>query len=95
MLVMVWAFSINLYLRRFAEYLEETMERIGDIESLGRTRELTLKDLWNGGEYNLKVKDKKGTVDKTVLFNVTRGRKGINGDEGAGEDEEGGEEEDK
>lgn len=71
------------------------MERIGDIESLGRTRELTLKDLWNGGEYNLKVKDKKGNVDKTILFNVTRGRKGINGDEGAGEDEDGGEEEEK
>ncbi|TGZ79190.1 hypothetical protein EX30DRAFT_342660 [Ascodesmis nigricans] len=74
----------------FAQYLEETMERIGDIESLGRTRELTLKDLWNGGEYNWKVKDRKGNIDKTILFNVTRGHKGINGDDGpeGGEDKE-------
>lgn len=35
----------------FAQFLEDTLERIGDIESLGRTRELTIKDLWNGGKY--------------------------------------------
>ena len=30
----------------FDEHLEGTLTRIGDIESLGRTRELTIKDLW-------------------------------------------------
>lgn len=30
----------------FAEYLEATLDRISSIESLNRTRELTLKDLW-------------------------------------------------
>lgn len=28
---------------RFAQYLEETLQRISEIESLGRTRELTIK----------------------------------------------------
>lgn len=30
----------------FDEYLEATLDRISAIESLGRTRELTIKDLW-------------------------------------------------
>lgn len=72
----------------FPEFLEETMDRISDIESLGRTREVTLKDLWNGGKYNLKIKDGKGRVDKEVVFDVERGRKGIHGDEGDGEDKD-------
>jgi len=72
----------------FVEFLEETMDRISDIESLGRTREVTLKDLWNGGKYSLKIKDGKGRVDKEVVFDVERGRKGIHGDEGDGKDED-------
>src|ERR1700749_931597 len=39
----------------FECYLEETLERIGDIESLGRTREVTIKDLWEGGKYRFQV----------------------------------------
>lgn len=35
----------------FEEHLEATLERINAIESLGRTRELTIKDLWNKGKY--------------------------------------------
>ncbi|KAI5280442.1 hypothetical protein KEM52_004139, partial [Ascosphaera acerosa] len=35
----------------FDQFLEDTLERIGDIESLGRTRELTVKDFWEGGKY--------------------------------------------
>src|ERR1700760_4038179 len=42
----------------FDKFLEQTLERIGDIESLGRTRELTIKDLWNGGKYKLVVAGK-------------------------------------
>jgi hypothetical protein len=71
----------------FSDYLEETLQRIGDIESLGRTREVTLKDLWNGGKYSFQVKDGKGRPDKTVVFDVLRGHKGIHGDDGDTEDE--------
>jgi hypothetical protein len=35
----------------FREHLEATIQRIADIESLGRTRELVAKDLVLGGEY--------------------------------------------
>lgn len=35
----------------FRQYLEDTLERIAAIESLGRTRELVAKDLVLGGKY--------------------------------------------
>lgn len=38
----------------FREHLEATIQRINDIESLGRTRELVAKDLVLGGEYRIK-----------------------------------------
>jgi hypothetical protein len=38
----------------FDEFLEETIERIAAIESLGRTRELVAKDLVWDGEYQIK-----------------------------------------
>lgn len=50
----------------FAKYLEETLDRIAAIESIGRTRELTFKDLWieqSGnmrGAYELVNRDYKG-----------------------------------
>jgi hypothetical protein len=44
----------------FDTILEETLERIGDIESLGRTREVTIKDLWDGGKYRFQVGEGKG-----------------------------------
>ena len=50
----------------FDEHLEKTLDRISAIESLGRTRELVAKDLWNEGKYNITVHNAKGTVDKTV-----------------------------
>ncbi|KAI9369103.1 hypothetical protein BJX61DRAFT_536717 [Aspergillus egyptiacus] len=37
----------------FEEHLQATLDRIGDIESLGRTRELTIKDLWDKGNGSL------------------------------------------
>ncbi|RPA99675.1 hypothetical protein L873DRAFT_1682833 [Choiromyces venosus 120613-1] len=67
----------------FAQYLEETLERISDIESLGRTRELVIKDLWYGGKYNMTVKNHKGNVEKSVQFDVTRAdREKMKGEEG-------------
>lgn len=54
----------------FDKHLEGTLERIGDIESLGRTRELTIKDLWNQGKYRIVVRDTKGRESGTVEFAV-------------------------
>lgn len=54
----------------FDKHLELTLERIGDIESLGRTRELTIKDLWNSGKYRIVVRDTKGNESGTVEFAV-------------------------
>jgi len=41
----------------FDEYLDSTLKRIADIESLGRTRELVAKDLVLGGRYKILLKD--------------------------------------
>lgn len=54
----------------FDEHLEATLDRISAIESLGRTRELTIKDLWNKGQYDFVVRNAKGNVDKTASFTV-------------------------
>ena len=43
----------------FAKHLEDTIERIAAIESLGRTRELVAKDLVLGGQYEIE-KNRKG-----------------------------------
>ena len=64
----------------FEEFLEATLERIGDIESLGRTRELTLKDLWDGGKYNITTSDRKGNVEKQITFEVAK-KPGEDGDD--------------
>ncbi|KAI9692717.1 MAG: hypothetical protein M1820_009422 [Bogoriella megaspora] len=47
----------------FDKHLEGTLERIGDIESLGRTREITLKDLWKKQIYRAFHFDKEGEID--------------------------------
>ena len=44
----------------FEAFLDATLERIGAIESLGRTKELTFKDLWEGGKYKITTRDTKG-----------------------------------
>ena len=54
----------------FDEFLEATLERIGDIESLGRTRELTIKDLWEGGKYEVKMVDPRGRETGGLSFKV-------------------------
>lgn len=54
----------------FDKHLEGTLERIGDIESLGRTRELTIKDLWDSGKYQLRLRDYKGRDNGSAEFSV-------------------------
>lgn len=54
----------------FAEHLEATLDRISAIESLGRTRELTIKDLWDQGKYRIVVRDTRGRESGTVEFSV-------------------------
>lgn len=50
----------------FEKFLNATLDRIGDIESLGRTKELTFKDLWEGGKYRITTRDVKGDVQGSV-----------------------------
>ncbi|KAJ5609137.1 hypothetical protein N7528_009704 [Penicillium herquei] len=54
----------------FNDHLEGTLQRIGDIESLGRTRELTIKDLWNSGKYQMVMKDTIGMEKGSIEFSV-------------------------
>jgi hypothetical protein len=58
----------------FDQHLEDTLERISAIESLGRTRELTIKDLWDQGKYRVLVHDPKGSGK--VEFSVMKQDKG-------------------
>jgi hypothetical protein len=50
----------------FEKFLEATLDRISDIESLGRTKELTFKDLWDGGKYKLTTRNKEGRETGSV-----------------------------
>ncbi|KAF1843193.1 uncharacterized protein K460DRAFT_368107 [Cucurbitaria berberidis CBS 394.84] len=59
----------------FEEFLEATLERISDIESLGRTKELTFKDLWAGGKYKFTTRNKKGQVEGELEMEVVEGEK--------------------
>ncbi|KAF2834466.1 hypothetical protein M501DRAFT_1001088 [Patellaria atrata CBS 101060] len=54
----------------FDEHLEKTLERISAIESLGRTREVTVKDLWGGGRYRMVMEDERGRVKGKIAFDV-------------------------
>ncbi|KAJ5174546.1 uncharacterized protein N7482_000423 [Penicillium canariense] len=65
----------------FDEHLDGTLERIGDIESLGRTRELTIKDLWDHGKYRIVMRDTRGRESGTMEFAVAER-------EGEGEEED-------
>lgn len=47
---------------RFKQHLDDTIERISAIESLGRTRELVAKDLVLGGQYDIEQGRAKFTV---------------------------------
>jgi hypothetical protein len=50
----------------FDEYLEATLQRINDIESLERTREVVAKDLILGGQYKILQKDGKTKGEKVI-----------------------------
>jgi len=54
----------------FDRFLNDTLKRISDIESLGRTRELVLKDLWDSGKYQVQVCNAKGDKEKSISFGV-------------------------
>ena len=59
----------------FSDYLEATLDRISAIESLGRTRELTIKDLWDKGKYRITTSDSKGRLDKSISFETLKPQK--------------------
>ncbi|KAI1812817.1 hypothetical protein GGS20DRAFT_515011 [Poronia punctata] len=51
----------------FRQFLEDTLQRISDIESLGRTRELVAKDLVLGGTYEIQTTPgRNGKVEVTL-----------------------------
>ena len=50
----------------FERHLEETLRRIADIESLGRTRELVAKDLVMGGRYRIVMGEDRRRGEKAV-----------------------------
>ncbi|KXH61611.1 hypothetical protein CNYM01_01240 [Colletotrichum nymphaeae SA-01] len=50
----------------FRDHLEATIQRISDIESLGRTRELVAKDLVLGGKYQIARDGKNGVTVKLI-----------------------------
>ncbi|KAI5304168.1 hypothetical protein KEM56_006778 [Ascosphaera pollenicola] len=76
----------------FDQFLEDTLDRISGIESLGRTRELTVKDFWDGGKFRVITRDKDGNEAGTVEIGVLEkpeeedGNDG--GEEGAKEEED-------
>ncbi|KAI9803651.1 MAG: hypothetical protein M1833_000563 [Piccolia ochrophora] len=72
---MMNAFREVCSIEGFDEHLEATLERISAIESLGRTRELVAKDLWNAGQYKITMKSARGAVDRDISFEVVPGKK--------------------
>jgi hypothetical protein len=70
----------------FEDFLEATLERIGDIESLGRTKELTFKDLWEGGKYKITRRNQKGDVEGSVEMETVEGKKDDEDDDGKNDD---------
>lgn len=67
---MMVAFREICAIEGFDEYLQATLDRISAIESLGRTRELTIKDLWNNGKYRITTRDAKGMIEKMINMEV-------------------------
>lgn len=80
---MMNAFREICAMENFDEHLEGTLERIGDIESLGRTRELTIKDLWDEGKYQVNMLNHYGDTQGRIEFKVKKKPEDGEGD-GAG-----------
>ena len=51
----------------FDEHLQETLDRLNELESLARTRELTVKDLWGNRGFRAVVESKKGENKDMVV----------------------------
>ncbi|EEH36755.2 hypothetical protein PAAG_07173 [Paracoccidioides lutzii Pb01] len=68
----------------FAEHLEKTLNRISDIESLGRTRELTVKDFWHNGSFKAVIRDTRGREAGTVEIGVVQPKEEEEGGGGGG-----------
>lgn len=71
----------DIFSRGFDDYLQATLDRISAIESLGRTRELTIKDLWDGGKYRITTRNAKGAVEKTISFEVEEKKESADSDD--------------
>lgn len=71
----------DVSLRGFDDYLQATLDRISAIESLGRTRELTIKDLWDGGKYRITTRNAKGAIEKMISFEVEEKKEGADSDD--------------
>lgn len=69
----------------FEKFLEATLDRISGIESLGRTKELTFKDLWDGGKYRVTTRNVQGEVQGSVEMETVEKPEKVDDD---GEDEE-------
>lgn len=67
----------------FDDHLQATLDRISAIESLGRTREITLKDLWAGGRYKIAFEHGKGRDQGSVVMKVADEDEGGKGDQWA------------
>lgn len=59
----------------FEEHLEATLQRINDIESLGRTREIVAKDLVLGGKYKITMGEGKKPGTKAMEVTLEEGEK--------------------
>jgi hypothetical protein len=70
----------------FEKFLEATLDRISDIESLGRTKELTFKDLWDGGKYKITTRNVKGDVQGSVEMETVEGKKDDDDEDGEDDD---------
>ncbi len=51
----------------FDEHLQETLDRLDELESLARTRELTIKDLWGNKALQAVVESRKGDHKAVVV----------------------------
>ncbi|KAM5473598.1 hypothetical protein MauCBS54593_002395 [Microsporum audouinii] len=65
----------------FDQYLEDTLDRISVIESLGRTREITVKDFWNEGKFKATMRDTKGRETGTLEIGVVKPEKDQDNDD--------------
>ena len=65
----------------FEEHLEATLQRIADIESLGRTREVVAKDLVLGGKYKILLNSGERKSEQTTEI-MLQEKKAENGEDG-------------